>query len=95
MSLHLGPAIVGQMGYGQATSLTAVGDTLNAGSRLEGLAKDLDAELVISDDLAQRAELNLAGHDRQTVTIRGRSTPIAAWVIASAADLATFVTRAG
>jgi adenylate cyclase len=88
MSLHLGPAIVGELGYGKATSLTAVGDTLNAGSRLEGLAKDLDAELVISDDLATRAGLDLADHARQTVTIRGRSTPITAWIIGTVADLA-------
>ena len=44
MGLHAGPAIVGEMGYGHATGLTAVGDTLNVASRLEGLAKDLDAE---------------------------------------------------
>lgn len=88
MSLHTGPAIVGEMGYGQATSLTAVGDTLNAASRLEGLAKDVDAELVISDDVAGRAGLNLVGHDRRTLTVRGRSTPITAWIISDAGELA-------
>lgn len=81
MSLHAGPAIVGEMGYGQATSLTAVGDTLNAASRLEGLAKELDAELVISTDLARRAGLDLAGRRRMTVTVRGRAAPIDSWVI--------------
>jgi adenylate cyclase len=89
MSLHSGPAIVGEMGYGHATSLTAVGDTLNAASRLEGLAKDLDAELVISDDLAVRAGLDLAGHNRQTLTVRGRSVPVTAWIIDDAGDLAS------
>jgi adenylate cyclase len=88
MSLHTGPAIVGEMGYGQATSLTAVGDTLNAASRLEGLAKDVDAELVISDDLAGRAGLNLVGHDCRTLAMRGRSTPITAWIISDAAEMA-------
>ena len=38
------PPSSAQMGYGQATSLTAVGDTINAASRLEGLAKELDVE---------------------------------------------------
>ena len=81
MSLHAGPAIVGEMGYGRATNLTAVGDTLNVASRLEGLAKDLDAELVISDNLARRAGLDLTGHERQTVKARGRIVPIDAWII--------------
>jgi len=84
MSLHAGPAIVGEMGYGQATSLTAIGDTLNAASRLEELAKELDAELVISDDLARRTTLNLVQHERQTLTIRGRIAPIDVWIIRDA-----------
>jgi len=89
MSLHAGPAIVGQMGYGQATSLTAIGDTLNAASRLEELAKDLDAELVISDDLARRTTLDFAGHERRTLTIRGRTTPISVWIVRDAPALAS------
>ena len=87
MSLHTGPAIVGEMGYGQATSLTAVGDTLNVASRLEGLAKELDAELVISDELARQAGMDLAEYERQTLTMRGRLAPITAWIISSADDL--------
>jgi adenylate cyclase len=88
MSLHAGPAIIGEMGYGQATSLTAVGDTINAASRLEGLAKDLDAELVISQDIAARAGLDLSNHERRTVPIRGRAAPIDSWIIAEIGELA-------
>ncbi|ANY81786.1 adenylate cyclase [Microvirga ossetica] len=87
MSLHAGPAIVGQMGYGQATSLTAVGDTINAASRLEGLAKELDVELVISEDLATRAGLDLSDRDRQIVQIRGRAAPLGSWIIPQADSL--------
>lgn len=81
ISLHAGPAIVGEMGYGQATSLTAVGDTINAASRLEGLAKSLDAELVVSEDLARLAGLDLSGRERFSVTVRGRAAPIDGWVV--------------
>ncbi|HEV2564124.1 MAG TPA: adenylate/guanylate cyclase domain-containing protein [Microvirga sp.] len=88
MGLHAGPAIVGQMGYGQATSLTAVGDTINAASRLEGLAKELDVELVISEDLAMRAGLDLSDRDRQIVQIRGRAAPLGSWIIPEAQSLA-------
>lgn len=87
MGLHAGPAIVGQMGYGQATSLTAVGDTINAASRLEGLAKELDVELVISEDLATRAGLDLSDRDRQIVQIRGRAAPLGSWIIPEADNL--------
>ncbi|QRM29606.1 adenylate/guanylate cyclase domain-containing protein [Microvirga sp. VF16] len=89
MGLHAGPAIVGQMGYGQATSLTAVGDTINAASRLEGLAKELNVELVISEDLATRAGLDLTARDRQIVQIRGRAAPLGSWIIPEADSLGT------
>ncbi|MGO4572943.1 adenylate/guanylate cyclase domain-containing protein [Microvirga sp. 2TAF3] len=81
VSLHAGPAIIGEMGYGQATNLTAVGDTINAASRLESLAKERGAQLVVSAELARRAGLDLTGHERQTVLVRGREAPIDAWII--------------
>ncbi|WP_262029382.1 adenylate/guanylate cyclase domain-containing protein [Microvirga sp. Mcv34] len=86
MGLHAGPAIVGQMGYGQATSLTAVGDTINAASRLEGLAKELEVELVVSEDLATRAGLDLSDRERQIVQIRGRAAPLESWIVPQAGD---------
>jgi adenylate cyclase len=81
MSLHVGPAVVGEMGYGQATGLTAVGDTLNTASRLEELAKERDAELVLSEEFAGLAGLEQLDAERQTFTIRGRSQPTTAWII--------------
>ena len=46
LGLHFGPAIVGEMGYGGRTSLTAIGDTVNTASRLEQLCKSYECELV-------------------------------------------------
>jgi adenylate cyclase len=86
VSLHAGSAILGEMGYGQAMGLTAVGDTINVASRLESLAKELNVEIVLSADLASQAHLDLSGHERQTVTVRGRATPVDAWIIRNAAD---------
>ena len=48
IGLHAGPAIVGEMGYGRAISLTAIGDTVNVASRLEALTKELGGQLVVS-----------------------------------------------
>lgn len=91
VSLHAGSAIIGEMGYGQAMGLTAIGDTINAASRLEGLAKELDAPLVISAELASQAGLVLEGHERQTASVRGRAAPIDAWIIR---DVGAFLAEA-
>ena len=34
IGIHCGPAIVGEMGYGNAASITAIGDAVNTPSRL-------------------------------------------------------------
>lgn len=88
MGLHAGHAIVGEMGYGKATTLTAIGNSLNTASRLEGFAKESDAEVVVSDDLMRRAGFAVPGAERQTVMVRGRSTPIVTWIIRDAASIA-------
>jgi adenylate cyclase len=91
MSLHTGPAIVGEMGYGPATHLTAVGDTINTASRLEGIAKDLDVELMISESVTKTAMVSPGGGDLQSFAMRGRKAPVAAWVVRDAEGLSTIL----
>ena len=52
IGIHVGPVIVGEMGYGSATSVTAIGDAVNTASRLEAMTKEFGAQLVISDPVA-------------------------------------------
>ena len=88
IGLHLGPAIVGEMGYGRAVSLTAIGDTVNVASRLEALTKDLGAQLVVSDRLARRAGGDhLEAFPSREVDVRGRSGRIAVRVVDDASAL--------
>jgi adenylate cyclase len=87
IGIHAGPAIVGEMGYGRATTLTAIGDAVNTASRLESLAKELNAELVISADAARHAGLPTAKLTRQEVTLRGRDRPLEVFVLMRAAEL--------
>lgn len=87
IGLHAGPAIVGEMGYGRATALTAVGDTINTASRLEGLAKEHDAELAVSVELVRRAGLDLEGNMRLDIGLRGRKATLETWILGRAAQL--------
>src|SRR4029079_13687838 len=60
VGIHIGPAVVGRMGYKAADYLTAAGDTVHVASRLEQLTKDFDAVLVISELMATRAGLDVS-----------------------------------
>jgi len=87
IGIHAGPAVVGRMGYGEATYLTAVGDTVHVASRLEALTKDYDAELVVSEDVARRAGLRVDALPRHELRLRNRAEPLTVCVIADARSL--------
>ena len=87
MGLHAGPAIVGRMGHGKATSLTAIGDTINTASRLEGLAKQKNVELVVSADLVKLAGVTLPGHEVEELEIRGRAAKLETWIVVKVTDI--------
>ncbi|MDX1540501.1 MAG: adenylate/guanylate cyclase domain-containing protein [Geminicoccaceae bacterium] len=88
IGLHTGPVILGSMGFGQATSLTAIGDAVNVASRLESMAKDLDVQLVVSDRVARRAGIDLGTLERRELAIRGRSRPLVVRLVEDARNLA-------
>jgi adenylate cyclase len=87
IGIHAGPTIVGEMGYARTMSVTAVGDAVNTASRMETLTKDYDAELVVSEDTARHAGIDLSGYPAREVQVRGRSETMTVRVVASAADL--------
>jgi adenylate cyclase len=87
IGIHAGPAIVGEMGYGAATTITAIGDSVNTASRLEGLAKEYAAELVVSAEVITRVGLDLPGGRRGEIEIRGKQEKLTVVVFSSARDL--------
>jgi adenylate cyclase len=93
MGLHGGPAIVGRIGYGKATSLTAVGDTINIASRLEGIAKQHDVELAVSAELIESAGIPLAGQESRELVIRGRSATLDTWMFRKATEVESLLKR--
>ena len=87
IGLHLGHAIVGEMGHGSAVSLTAIGDTVNVASRLEALTKELGCQLIVSERLARRAGIDLEDFPLHEVDLRGRAGRLAVRLIADAHQL--------
>jgi adenylate cyclase len=87
IGIHVGPVILGEMGYGRATGLTAIGDTVNLASRIEALCKPYGAELVISAHAAEVAGLEQGPWRRESATIPGRGAAIDVMIVPDAAVL--------
>jgi adenylate cyclase len=87
IGIHAGHAIIGEMGYERATTLTAIGDTVNTASRLESMTKEVKAQLVVSEAVAELGRIDLSAHPRHELSIRGRVETLAVRAIADASAL--------
>jgi adenylate cyclase len=87
IGIHAGPAVVGRMGWGESFYLTAVGDTVHVAARLEQATKDYGAELVVSEDTARHAALDLSAFPGHDLAVRNRAGHVAVRVIERVASL--------
>ncbi len=89
IGVHYGPALLGNIGDERRLEFATIGDTVNLASRLEGLARGLDASVVVSDALvaAIKAELPDAAAEiadlrlHQAQTVRGLDQPMPIWAV--------------
>jgi len=87
IGVHAGPVIVGEMGYGTAVSMTAIGDAVNVASRLETMTKELACQAVVSESVARRAGIDLARFPAHEIQVRGRDRMLTVYAVADARDL--------
>ncbi|NKB49854.1 MAG: 2Fe-2S iron-sulfur cluster binding domain-containing protein [Alphaproteobacteria bacterium] len=87
IGIHVGPAIVGEMGYARATSITAIGDTVNTASRLESKTKDYGAQLIISQRVAELGGIEKPPWPSEDTEVRGRQEPMRIYILDDARQL--------
>ena len=55
IGIDVGPLVVGHIGHADTASVTVIGSTVNAASRLEALTKEKGCQLIVATDVLARA----------------------------------------
>jgi len=77
IGVHSGIAVVGNMGSNLRFNYTAMGDTVNVASRLEGTNKEFGTYTIVSDTTKQMARLGeYHFRDLGGTEVKGRSEPV-------------------
>jgi adenylate cyclase len=72
--IHVGEAVVGNLGSTERMNYTALGNTVNLASRLEGLNKQFGTTILVSDDVYLRAQHLFQFRALESVVAKGMIT---------------------
>lgn len=63
---------MGNMGYGDARGLTAIGDAVNTASRLESATKEQNCILCVSAETVAQANMAAPDETKKRIAVRGK-----------------------
>lgn len=81
IGIHQGEAVVGEIGSHERAELTAIGDCVNLGSRLEGATKEYGLDLLISDAVQQRIATRFICRTADLVRVKGKRKPVEVFTV--------------
>ena len=85
VGLNTGPLVAGNIGTKKRFEYTVIGDTVNVASRMESLTKEMDTDILLSEDTYKRLGkediTQLSIKQAGPVKVKGKREPMPVYIL--------------